>query len=101
MPDWDRFPIEEQVDEVRFEAAVYGLLKGNLDIRASRLLYFRVPVQHHGIKTAPPVDLSGRRPFVFEKDEGTTNVWEDVTAGAKVTSPPSRHPQYFADIRGV
>lgn len=86
MPNWDGFPIEEQVNEVWFEAAVYGLLKGNLDIRASRLLYFRVPVQHPGTKTTPPVDLSGRRLFVFEKAEGTTNVWEDLTSGARVNS---------------
>jgi hypothetical protein len=71
---------------------VYSLLKGNLDIRASRLLYFRVPIERHGTKTAPPVDLSGRRFFVFEKAEGTTNVLWDLTAGAKVTSPPLRHP---------
>jgi hypothetical protein len=101
MPDFDGFTVESQANEVRFEAAVYSLLKGNLDIRASRLLYFHVPVQHHGTKTAPPVDLCGRRLFVFEKDEGTTNVWEDLTAGAKVTPPPLRHPQYFADLRGV
>jgi hypothetical protein len=92
MPDFGGFKIEDQVNDVQFEAAVYGLLKGNLDIRASRLLYFRVPVHHHGTKTAPLANLSGRRLFVFEKDEGTTNVWHDLTAGAKVTSPLLRLP---------
>jgi hypothetical protein len=92
MPDWEGFTVKEQVNEVRFEAAVYSLLKGNLDIRASRLLYFRVPVQHPGTKTAPPVDLSGRRLFVFERAEGETNEWQDLTAAAKVTSPHLKHP---------
>jgi hypothetical protein len=53
--------VKDQVNEVRFEAAMYSLLKGNLNIRASSLLYFRVPVQHPGTKTAPPVDLSGNQ----------------------------------------
>jgi hypothetical protein len=92
MPDFDGFKVERQANEVRFEAAVYSLLKGNLDIRASRLLYFRVPVQHPGIKIAPPVDLSGRRLFVFERAEGETNEWQDLTAAAKVTSPPLKYP---------
>jgi len=92
MPDFDGFKVERQTNEARFEAAVYSLLKGNLDIRASRLLYFRVPVQHPGTKTAPPVDLSGRRLFVFERAEGETNKWQGLTAAAKVTSPPLRHP---------
>ena len=74
MPGYDGFAVKEQVNDVQFEAAVYSLLEGNLDIRASRLLYFRVPVEHPDTKTAPPVDLSGRRLFVFEKAEGTTNV---------------------------
>jgi hypothetical protein len=101
MPDFDGFAVKEQVNDVQFEAAVYSLLEGNLDIRASRLLYFRVPVEQPGTKTAPPVDLSGRRLFVFEKAEGTTNVWFDLTAAAKVTSPPLKHPWYRADLRGV
>ena len=101
MPDFGGFKIEDQVNDVQFEAAVYGLLKGNLDIRASRLLYFRVPVQHSGTKTAPPVDLSGRRLFVFERAEGETNKWQGLTAAAKVTSPPLKHPWYRADLRGV
>jgi hypothetical protein len=92
MPDFDGFKVESPANEVRFEAAVYSLLKGNLDILASRLLYFRVPVEHPGTKTAPPVDLSGRRLFVFEKAEGTTNEWQDLDAGAKVSSPPLRLP---------
>jgi hypothetical protein len=90
MPGFEGFAVGKQIIEVRFEAAVYSLLEGNLDIRASRLLYFRVPVQHPGTKTSPPVDLSGRRLFVFEKAEGTTNVWWDLTEGGKVSSPPLR-----------
>lgn len=101
MSNFDGFAVKEQVNDVQFEAAVYSLLEGNLDIRASRLLYFRVPVEHPDTKTAPPVDLSGRRLFVFEKAGGTTNVWFDLTAAAKVTSPPLKHPWYRADLRGV
>jgi hypothetical protein len=73
-PDFDGFAVGEQVNEVQFEAAVYSLLKRKLDIRTSRMLYFSVPVEHHGTKTAPPVDLSSRRLFVFKKAEGISNV---------------------------
>jgi len=98
MPNFDGFTVEEQVNEVQFEAAVYGLLEGNPDIRASRLLYSRVPVEFQGTKTAPPVDLSARRLFVFEKSEGTNSIWKGLNAGARVTIPPSRYPWYFLTV---
>lgn len=84
MPDFDGFPIEVQAPEVRFETAVYNLLQSEPLIRSSRLLYSRVPVQHPGPKLTIPQDLSGRRLFVFEKSEGVTNVWTDLSSGHKV-----------------
>lgn len=84
MPDFDGFPIETQVPEALFEAAIYEFLRSESDIRASRLLYYRVPVQHPGPRLAIPSDLTGRRLFVFEKAEGMNNVWEDLNANSKV-----------------
>ncbi|KAE9379272.1 hypothetical protein N431DRAFT_434272 [Stipitochalara longipes BDJ] len=43
MPKNDGFPIHVQVLEVKFEAAVYELLRSELDILASRLLFGRIP----------------------------------------------------------
>ena len=84
MPEFDGFPIEVQAPEARFEAAVYNLLLHNPLIRSSRLLYFRLPVQHPGPKLAIPQDICGRRLFVFEKAEGVNNVWTDLSYDHKV-----------------
>lgn len=84
MPDFEGFAIEKQVPEVLFEAATYKLLRDESDVRASRLLYFRAPVQHPGPRISTPTDLSGRRLFVFERAEGVNNVWEELSADHKV-----------------
>lgn len=84
MPDFDGFTIDKQVPEALFEAATYNLLRTEPDIQASRLLYYRVPVQHPGPKLGKPLDLSGRRLLVFERAEGVNNVWEDLSANSKV-----------------
>lgn len=84
MPEFVGFPIEEQELEVIFEAAVYDLLRTESDIRASHLLYHRVPVLHPGPKLSIPRDLAGRRLFLFEKAEGVNNVWDELNAANKV-----------------
>ena len=84
MPDFDGFPIERQAPEAVFEAAIYELLRPESDIRASRLLYYRAPVKHPGPRLAIPLDLTGRRIFVFERAEGVNNVWKDLGAKSKV-----------------
>ncbi|KAI1130650.1 3-hydroxybutyryl-CoA dehydratase [Nemania abortiva] len=83
MPDFDGFSIERQVPEVQFEAATYELLRCEPEIRASRLLYYRVPVQKPGRQVSKPTDLLGRRLMVFERAEGTNKVWADLSAGSK------------------
>ena len=84
MPDFDGFPVTVQVAEVRFVSAVYELLRSESGIRASHLLYSRAPVQPPGPKLTVPLDLSGRRLFVFEKSEGVNNVWTGLTPSDKV-----------------
>ena len=84
MPDFEGFPIEKQAPEALFEAATYELLRSEPDIRASRLLYYRVPLQHQGPRLSIPSDLAGRRLFVFERAEGVNNVWDNISAGSKV-----------------
>jgi hypothetical protein len=59
-------------------------LRRRSDIRASHLLYFRAPIQHPGPRLSTPVDLAGRRLFVFEKADGANNVWKDLCAKSKV-----------------
>ena len=75
MPEFDGFPLHVQVLEVRFEAAVYGLLQTQPDIRASTLLYHRVPTLNDRPKDSIPTDLSGRRLMVFERSRGENNVF--------------------------
>lgn len=84
MPDYDGFPIHVQVPEVKFEAEVYGLLQSEPDILASRLLYYRVPVDHEGPKLGRPKDIAGRRLFVFQRTEGDNNVWWTLNPAQKV-----------------
>ncbi|KAI4643656.1 hypothetical protein J4E93_006668 [Alternaria ventricosa] len=84
MPDFDGFVVERQIAEVEFEAATYDLLRDEAEVRVSRLLYHRAPVLKPGPKVQIPADLLGRRIFVFERSDGTNNVWKALDAGAKV-----------------
>ena len=84
MPNYDGFPIQVQVPEVKFEVAVYELLRSEPNILASRLLYHRIPVQHVGPRLDPPRDIAGRRLFLFERAEGENNVWRDLSSEQKV-----------------
>jgi hypothetical protein len=59
-------------------------LRSESDIRASHLLYFRAPKQHPCPRLAMPVDLAGRRLFLFQKEEGVNNVWEGLSTNSKV-----------------
>jgi hypothetical protein len=84
MPNYDGFPIQVQVPEVKFEVAVYELLRSEPNILASRLLYHRIPVQHVGLRLDPPQDIAGRRLFLFERAEGENNVSRDLSPEQKV-----------------
>ncbi|KAI9674959.1 MAG: hypothetical protein M1817_001365 [Caeruleum heppii] len=83
MPDYEGFPIHVQIPEVKFETEVYGLLQSEPDILASRLLYYRVPVQHDGPKLDRPKDIAGRRLLVFQRTEGENNVWRALSPAQK------------------
>ncbi|EFY89304.1 hypothetical protein J3458_018759 [Metarhizium acridum] len=83
MPDYEGFPIHVQVPEVKFETEVYELLQSEPDILASRLLYYRVPVQHEGPKLDRPKDIAGRRLLVFQRAEGENNVWSALSPAQK------------------
>ncbi|KAJ7758528.1 hypothetical protein DFH07DRAFT_868009 [Mycena maculata] len=75
-PRYDGFPIDTLAIEVEFEAATYRLLRAQPEILASKLLYYRGPVQRKDKDpTEIPKDLVGRQLFVFEKAEGANNVW--------------------------
>lgn len=84
MPDYDGFPIHVQIPEVKFEAAVYELLRSEPNILASRLLYCRIPIQHVGPGLDRPQDITGRRLLVFERAEGENNVWRNLSSEQKV-----------------
>lgn len=84
IPNYDGFPIQVQVPEVKFEVAVYELLRSEPNILASRLLYYHIPVQHVGPRLGPPQDITGRRLFLFERAKGENNVWWDLSSEQKV-----------------
>ena len=88
MPNYDAFPSDVLVSEVRFEAAVYELLQSDASILASRLLYYRVPVQHVPPRLNVPQDIAGRRLFLFEKSEGENNIWYELNPEGEVRSYP-------------
>lgn len=87
MPGFDGFPIVKQISEVHFEAAVYRLLEYVPGIRASKLLYYRAPEGKLQLKNGRPVDLAGRRLMVFERAEGTSDVWKVLGEEHKVECP--------------
>ena len=84
MPDFEGFPIEQQVPEALFEGAVYEMLRSEPAIRVSYLLYYRPPKQSQEPRLAVPTNLTGRRIFVFARAEGVNNVWKDLGADSKV-----------------
>ena len=84
MPNFDGFPICSQVSEVKFEVAVYKLLRSEPNILVSRLLYNRIPVEHVGHRLDPPQDIAGRRLFVLEKAEGEKDIWWELKADEQV-----------------
>jgi hypothetical protein len=86
MPGFDGFAIERQVPEVHFEAACYNLLSDEADIRVSRLLYYRAPIQHPAPRDTIPTDILGRRLFIFERADGVNDVWDELEAENKVRS---------------
>jgi hypothetical protein len=84
MPDFDGFPIRVQVQEAKFEVAVYELLRSEPEILVSCLLYYRIPVELAGPRVDIPQDIVGRRLFLFERAEGKNNVWWDLNAEERV-----------------
>lgn len=86
MPNYDGFPIGVQVPEMKFEVAVYELLRSEPDILVSRLHYHRIPVQNAGPRNEIPRDIAGRRLYVFERAEGDNNVWRHLSEEQKVRS---------------
>ena len=84
MPDYDGFTIHQQVPEVKFEAAAYKLLQSVPAIRASRLLYYRLPVEYPLPHVEVPKDIAGRRLLVFERAVGASLDWHIPTADQKV-----------------
>lgn len=99
MPNFSGFPIESQVEEVKFEVAVYRLLRSEPGIMVSRLLYHRIPAEYPCHSLDPPQDITGRRLFLFEKAEGEKDVWRELSPDQQVQFPflfinmtPSFHP---------
>lgn len=85
MPNYDGFPIHVQIPEVKFEVAVYELLRSEPNIFASRLLYYRIPLQHVDPRPDRPKDIMGRRLLVFERAEGEKNIWRHLSLEQRVS----------------
>ena len=83
-PDFTGCPLDKQIREVRFEAAVYKILRSEPRTKVSRLLYYSVPELQEGVSLEPPRDIDGRRLMVFERAEGENNVWDDLSPAQQV-----------------
>ncbi len=79
MHNFDGAPIYKQVPEVKFEVAAYELMRSEPKVLASRLLYYRILVQHVGPKLDIPQDIAGHHLFLFERAEGENNVYRDLS----------------------
>jgi hypothetical protein len=95
MPNYDGFDMDFLLGDINFEAATYKLLETS-NIPASRLLYFRLPVQHPGLRDKVPTDLAGRRLMVFEKADGRDNVWRTLSHEGKVPLAPVTPGQHLS-----
>jgi hypothetical protein len=99
MPNFDGFPTASQVSEVKFEAATYDLLQNEPTLRASRLLYHRIPIERPGEHVEVPKDILGRRLLVFESSEGDKNVWGELDPKGKVRQIETLLTYRSADVR--
>jgi hypothetical protein len=99
MPDFDGFPTASQVSEVKFEAATYDLLQNEPTVRASRLLYHRIPIQRLGEHIEVPKDILGRRLLVFESSEGDKNVWAELSPEEQVRQIETLLTYRSADVQ--
>ncbi|KAJ8125508.1 hypothetical protein O1611_g8131 [Lasiodiplodia mahajangana] len=83
MPNFDGFPFQSQVTEIKFEVATYGLLRSKSNVPVSRLLYHRIPLEHDGPRLDLPSDILGRRLLLFEKAEGGNIYWDSISEEEK------------------
>ncbi|KAJ3487605.1 hypothetical protein NLG97_g6378 [Lecanicillium saksenae] len=78
MPDFDGFPLEKQIPEVQFEAAVYSLARDSPVLPVPHLIRHRMPVRSDGPHLNPPIDISGRRLMLFEKESDSRVNWRQL-----------------------
>lgn len=86
MPKYSAWPFPGVLSDHNFEAAIYDLLRSEANIRVSRMIYHRIPLQHQGPRTEVPRDILGRGLILFEKAAGENNVWNDLDAEQKVSA---------------
>jgi len=84
MPCYDGSTMDFLLRELQFEADVCALVQQVPAILASRLVYYRAPVQYAGPRLDIPKDIAGRRLMVFERAEGENNVWRKLGSEGKV-----------------
>lgn len=82
-------PVENQLSDAKFEAALYEvLLPESSEIKVAPLLYNRIPRVVSEPSSYDPTDILGRRFCVFEAPEGTPQEWHDLEAEDKVRLNP-------------
>ncbi|KAL7939754.1 3-hydroxybutyryl-CoA dehydratase [Trichoderma chlorosporum] len=94
MPNYDGYLVQNQICDVQYEAALNEISRSFTDLKISKLLYWRLPVQHTGLKQDHPKDILGRRLQVFERAEGEKEVWRGLSI-----SEQSSLLLHFARIR--
>lgn len=87
MADWPNYcswPYHKLVSQVEFEAAVYDLLRNELDLKTSTLLYHRAQAQRPEPGFELPIDIVGRALFLFKRAEGEKNLYADLSTSQRV-----------------
>lgn len=79
MPGYDGWTIETMVKRFTLEVKIYELLQGWTKIPTPRLLFARPCQQRTETQKTPPWDTIGRQLVVFERANGESNIWRELS----------------------
>ena len=69
-PNYSCLQFHVQVSKVKFEVALYELLRSKPNIMASNLLNYRILIQQVGLRLDVPQDIIGRCLLLLKKANG-------------------------------
>ncbi|RSL51519.1 hypothetical protein CEP54_011390 [Fusarium duplospermum] len=94
MPNYGGYSLDSFHNQLDFEVAIYGLLQNAPDIPTGRILHFRYPLQHTGVKRETPKDINGRWLMILEMPQGERRLWPELDQGQKSKVGIPREPPF-------